>query len=159
MADLCYTYLMTTIEWAAGLFEGEGSFFVNTIRKSGKTYNYPCAALKMTDEDVVRRFHKVIGFGKVWFNKSKVWNWKNTWMWRCHGHEETSKVFEMLRPFLFPRRVKAGIETLSVPEVPVRDKKGHGTHTKYCGGCRCTRCKKAHREYARSRRNALVSER
>ena len=38
--------------WAAGLFEGEGCFFLNRVRRYGRVYLYACASLKMTDEQL-----------------------------------------------------------------------------------------------------------
>ena len=45
---------MKTIEWAAGLFEGEGCITTNHRIK-----------IAMTDKDVVEDFARVVGFGDV----------------------------------------------------------------------------------------------
>src|SRR5271166_6037972 len=62
-ADRRYTEPMASrqagVAWAAGIFEGEGSFSSHTV--NGKTY--PHAAVEMKDEDIVRRYHEIVGVG------------------------------------------------------------------------------------------------
>lgn len=128
------------IAWAAGLFEGEGCFFVNAIKNDGKIYKYPCAMIKMTDEDVIRRFATVIGFGKVWFRKTKIKHHKDLWWWRCHGSKETNILFEMFKPYLCSRRHRTAIDILE-NNTPIRSEPEHGTRRMYRSGCRCDQCK------------------
>jgi hypothetical protein len=47
------------IAWAAGIFEGEGSFSTHTVYSK----TYPRASVEMNDEDVVRRYHEIVGVG------------------------------------------------------------------------------------------------
>jgi hypothetical protein len=49
------------IAWAAGLFEGEGSIHFPTGARVAVRME-----LTMTDEDVVRRFHKAVKCGKFY---------------------------------------------------------------------------------------------
>jgi len=42
-----------SVEWLAGLLEGEGSFFISRSRARNK--NRPCVRIEMTDRDVVAR--------------------------------------------------------------------------------------------------------
>jgi hypothetical protein len=51
------------IAWAAGLFEGEGT--ISHISRRRETLDL-LVALRMTDEDVVRRFDEIVGRGKVY---------------------------------------------------------------------------------------------
>ena len=54
------------IAWAAGLFEGEGCFGIPKERSYGpQTKARPRLLLSSTDEDVVRRFHAIVGVGRV----------------------------------------------------------------------------------------------
>ena len=94
------------IAWAAGLFEGEGSAYMVTQRTRGVGYNYPRLELKMTDEDVVRKFHKVVGVGRVRYYKpaSRPSHWKPAWAWYCSNIEDCRKVIDMIWPYLGKRR-------------------------------------------------------
>ena len=47
------------IAWAAGIFEGEGTF--SAKKAYGKVY--PHAAVEMKDQDIVRRSHKIVRVG------------------------------------------------------------------------------------------------
>jgi hypothetical protein len=49
------------IAWAAGIFEGEGTFSTHTVY--GKIY--PQAGVEMNGEDVVRRYHEIVGVGTL----------------------------------------------------------------------------------------------
>ena len=59
----CYTESMASrhaeIAWAAGIFEGEGSFSTHAVYSK----TYPRASVEMNDEDVVRRYHEIVGVG------------------------------------------------------------------------------------------------
>jgi hypothetical protein len=47
------------LAWAAGVFEGEGCFSLHKVTSAWhKEYRYFRMSMGMTDEDVVRRFHK-----------------------------------------------------------------------------------------------------
>jgi hypothetical protein len=104
----------TQIAWLAGLFEGEGSFYVNTIRKRGKVYRYPCAAIKMTDEDVVVRVKELFGSGTLQARQPKLLHLKQHWTWRIIGHEQVSRLYHMLSPYLGKRRLAKGREVLGL---------------------------------------------
>src|SRR5512144_216512 len=151
-----YNNSMDTDAWLAGLFEGEGCFFINDVKKveNGRHYKYPAASLKMTDEDVVRRFHKAVGFGSVSFVKKRLAHWKNGWSWRCNGFSEVEALFKRLAPYLGARRLQTAREVLATPKVPPREIQGHGTSARYKSGCRCKSCKKAQREYQAAWRRA-----
>lgn len=77
--------------WAAGLFEGEGSFlFVRQSKpnKSGVRRAYLGMKLTMTDEDVVRKFHSIVQIGRVngpYKNPGAKDHWKPHWRWDVNG--------------------------------------------------------------------------
>jgi hypothetical protein len=100
------------IAWAAGLFEGEGTLFL-----TGQTGS-PCAALSMTDEDVVRRFAGVVGSGRV----SKVIDprprHKPLWTWRLGTKEDIGALIELFHPYLGERRRAKADEVLVVCQQP-----------------------------------------
>ena len=101
------------IAWAAGLFEGEGTLYVTA--QTGT----PCAALKMTDEDVVRRFASIIGEGRV----SKAipgFPRKPIWLWRLGTKAKVSALIELLYPYLGERRRAKADEILTICRQPKR---------------------------------------
>lgn len=105
-----------SVEWAAGLFEGEGWFghtgLKYTSRKTGITKHYrnPRAAMSSTDEDVIRSFCAVVGVGKVRgpYTSRKRPTAKPFWTWQADG-KDAVKVAMMLSPYLHSRR-RARIE-------------------------------------------------
>ena len=94
----------SAVAWAAGLFEGEGCFYLS--QRSGRPA--PDASLGMADEDVVRRFHSVVGVGNVnvrdqarYSGNPKV---KPQYQWRTASFEGVQAVVAMFWPFLGARR-------------------------------------------------------
>lgn len=64
---------LADVAWAAGLFEGEGCWIA---RPPGNSFS--CSArLAMKDEDIVRRFRDVVGFGSVGQKTYEpfLWSW------------------------------------------------------------------------------------
>lgn len=99
------------LAWAAGLFEGEGSF---TFQKRGK-YVAIVAELGMTDEDRVRQFHDIIGVGNVTTHSKPVKShWKTMYIWKTASFEGTQTVIAMLWSWLGPRRKTKAKEILSL---------------------------------------------
>ena len=75
--------------WAAGLFEGEGSFTLmgKTVR-SGRFYLE--LQITSTDEDVIRKFHRVIGVGNVYGPYEHGGPRKPCWRWAVVGRKALS---------------------------------------------------------------------
>lgn len=99
------------VAWAAGLFEGEGSFGLKSSR-------YPVASLGMTDEDVVRRFHDVVGVGQVYgpFNHGRQAEnptYKPHWQWQIQSFEGVQFLAGMFWPWLGFRRKEKVTEVLT----------------------------------------------
>lgn len=93
-------YFRENLAWAAGLFEGEGCF---STRMTGKKDRGICARLKMSDEDVVRRFYTVVGLGNMngpYFAPKK----KPVWIWQTGSFEVVQAIMAMLWPWLHSRR-------------------------------------------------------
>lgn len=85
--------------WAAGLYEGEGTV---TKSKNGTTYTI---SMGMTDEDVVRRFHQVIGCGKVYGPyQPKRQGSKPFWRWSVSDKKGTLRFAERVLGWLGQRR-------------------------------------------------------
>jgi len=90
------------IAWAAGLFEGEGS-----ITQSGGRVRL---SLKMTDEEPVRRFAKIIQRGTVYGpyayeRRADGHERKPFWAWVCYDRAEAGVTIERLAPWLSTRRL------------------------------------------------------
>lgn len=99
------------LAWAAGLFEGEGSF---TFARRGK-YVSIVAELGMTDEDRVRRFHEIVGAGSVTThsNPAKA-HWKTIHVWKTGSFEGVQSVIALLWEWLGPRRRNRAKEILKL---------------------------------------------
>lgn len=90
---------MKTIEWAAGLFEGEGCI---TTADNGR---YTSLQLEMTDEDIVDEFAKLMGYGNVRYKIRKDHpEWKPTYRWTCQKKDEVVRILDLLLPYLGLRR-------------------------------------------------------
>lgn len=104
---------MTTdaeIAWAAGLFEGEGSWGVyrRPRHDRGTERTIIQATLGMTDRDVVERFARIVGMGSVQAprrngNRS---NRKLIHTWAVADARSVQRLIEMFRPWLGARRLE-----------------------------------------------------
>ena len=101
------------IAWAGGLFEGEGCFSASPRKYSGQgmTRVQPCADLSMVDEDVVRRFANIVGFGLV-RAKTGQNGYQPQWAWRTHGVADFERIVVLLWPFLGKRRRERAAEIM-----------------------------------------------
>lgn len=97
------------IAWAAGLFEGEGSWGVY-----GQTRGtvMATAALGMTDRDVVEKFHRIVGVGAVHVRTTERANHKTMHVWTVGKAESVRGLVEMFRPWLGSRRLERADEVL-----------------------------------------------
>jgi hypothetical protein len=94
------------LAWAAGLFEGEGCLF-DRAKTSG------AAKIQMTDLDVLERFARIIGFGRVLSDteprgaRRKIMHY-----WQVQNTADTIKLIELLGPWFGERRRKRADELL-----------------------------------------------
>lgn len=76
--------------------------------------------LKMTDEDIVRRFHAIVSIGAVYYREPPAHEnptgnpLKPTWTWQVTGREPVRAVAEMLWPWLGGRRTAQIVAVLDV---------------------------------------------
>jgi hypothetical protein len=100
------------IAWAAGLFEGEGS-----MTESGGRLDI---RVKMTDEDVVRRFADVMECGKVYgpykYDYRDGSKRKPHWVWVALSYE-AFEVLELLWPWLCTRRRAQALALVPIESV------------------------------------------
>lgn len=111
--------------WACGLFEGEGSI----THKKSKGRVLRVLSLGSTDEDVVRRFHKVVGVGKVRGpyrsnGPRSLPTHKPIWHWTCGRWVDGAPLLERMMPFLGDRRREKAMDYLAHPPKRIQ----MGTH-------------------------------
>ena len=94
--------------WAAGLFEGEGC--ISSWRRKDTHTPQLTMNLTSTDEDVVRRFHGIVGVGSVGGPHDR--GYKPTWSWRTSGFPSSQAVVAMLWDGLGKRRKARAKELL-----------------------------------------------
>lgn len=88
-----------TIEWFAGLFEGEGSIYRNDKSR------ILTMTIKMIDEDTIKNAQKVIGVGKVFTRMpDKNPNHRRIWDWRISTRNEIIDVANKILPYMGMRR-------------------------------------------------------
>ena len=97
------------IAWAAGLFEGEGSWGVY-----GQTRGtvMATATLGMTDRDVVEKFCRIVGVGAIHVRPHQRGNRKTMYVWTVGKAESVRTIVEMFQPWLGERRRERGTEVL-----------------------------------------------
>ena len=103
---------MTDFElgWIVALFEGEGCL---TFGLQGGPHPSHLgiwrAFIKMTDEDVVRRFHELIGVGTILSLGSEGFRkdgdpYKDAWRWTITRQEDVLNFCALLAPHMGARR-------------------------------------------------------
>lgn len=86
--------------WAAGLFEGEGSLSWSRDRRG---LRYPTAALGMTDFDVVEKFSRMAGVGRLYTYAARSERHKDQRHWSVSGAAAVD-VARVLLPHFGERR-------------------------------------------------------
>lgn len=93
------------VAWAAGLFEGEGWFTAGrSIGKAGVRRVTGQAGLASTDKDVLDRFARIVGVGRVNPKIPNGYGHKAQWVWMAQSIAEFAYVVNLLGPFLGERR-------------------------------------------------------
>lgn len=91
------------IAWAAGIFEGEGTFHPQQKNPTSRALLEMC--ISMTDLDVLERFSLIAGCGTIKPKKhhNAKPHWKPQWIWRCSGSAAVDLAMKF-RPHLCSRR-------------------------------------------------------
>lgn len=92
------------LAWAAGFFEGEGCFFLHKQRNG--RIRRGTATLSNTDFDVLKRFHTIIGVGKIYKVNMKNSKYKQAWQWRLSAREQFDYFASLVEPYLGKRRLE-----------------------------------------------------
>ena len=91
-----------SIEWAAGIYEGEGCL---TFNKSGGNW---CMKVKMTDRDVVENFIRTVNFiGRYYPNKrypSMKKDDKTNFIWELNRKDHIFELIMLFYPVVCERR-------------------------------------------------------
>ena len=97
---------MHSIEWAAGLFEGEGSIY------KLKTHNTCELKVEMTDKDVVEKFKEVVMCGTVKEYAARKADYKSTYVWRIAKRRDVINLLSKMLPYLGNRRAYKALNIL-----------------------------------------------
>ena len=148
------------VAWACGLFEGEGSVYVNVKREHGGCVK---ATIGMTDLEPLQAFCRIVGMGKVDGPfQPKNPKCKLFWRWRLGNHANVEKLYLLFKERLSPRRCKqfekALASTRGVNHLISEPTCGIGTYSAYTrhrkrGEPPCEACRKAQLVYMREWRN------
>lgn len=108
----------TQTAWVAGLIEGEGYISIERKRYTSVTgvvqsYAYPRVAVAMSDEDVIRKLHKITRCGNV-RPFQPTGNRKKMYRWVVSDSREAQAILKAVLPHLGNRRAKKAREVLKV---------------------------------------------
>lgn len=97
-----------SIEWAAGLFEGEGYL--------SRTRDRWDMAIKMTDRDVLQDFLDIVKYGKLngpYHSASMKEHHRPYYRWRTYNNQEIFRIIAEFYPLMGERRLEKFNEFLS----------------------------------------------
>lgn len=102
------------IEWAAGLFEGEGSITCNLIKERNNSYR-TTVNIGSADKDVLDKFCEIVGVGIVLGPyKNKIAHRKDIYTWAVQNYRDCLFVIGQLYPYLSKRRKEKADEFIDV---------------------------------------------
>lgn len=108
---------VNSIEWAAGLFEGEGCIYEGKQSKFPHNPYYQLT-VGMTDKDVVQKFCDVVGYGHVTESKTKTPDhWKQVYTWRAAKTTEVRRILSAMLPYFGNRRAYKALNILDTLEL------------------------------------------
>jgi hypothetical protein len=93
------------VAWAAGLFEGEGSFYIWRKKSQAR------ASMTSTDRDVLERFIEIVGIGTI-IIPATIEGRKDRFMWTIAGYDRVKAVIDLFEPWLGERRRIQAAEVL-----------------------------------------------
>jgi hypothetical protein len=155
-------YSTDEIAWAAGFFEGEGSFTLNR----GQQRPVPVVYVSQVDPEPLERFARYLRLephGKQYREVRQ--GTRDIWRFRIHKYSEVQRVVDLLYPWLSPRRREQADRMLAEAGPPAYEKRVPGSdscaygHTEgfYAKGGRCIRCQREANARAYAKRRARIS--
>jgi hypothetical protein len=90
------------LAWAAGLFDGEGTFYCG-LNAQSRGYKIPCLTVKLSNTcyPVVQRFQTAImGLGHLYNRNMPKVHWKPQLIFSTGKFEHAQAIIAMLWPFL-----------------------------------------------------------
>lgn len=117
------------LAWAAGLFEGEGYITYGQQHSDSVRLRL---GLNITDEDVIRQFHKIVGVGTLSGPHVRPGSHhKPIWTWYASSFEAAQALIAAFYPWLHSRRRAKALETLKA----VADSRASRSYRRYghCG--------------------------
>ena len=99
---------MRSIDWAAGLFEGEGTI---VTRKSSVGCDISICS---TDEDTVDNFLEAVGVGHKYGPYMYGTNRKPFWRWACNNHDAVQDLLRKMLPLFGKRRAMRATDILNM---------------------------------------------
>lgn len=154
--------------WLAGLFEGEGCVSLSRskhVLKDGRRSQsvYPVVVMASTDLDIIKKFKRLAGFGRVhgpyWLKLST----KPQWVWRGSGWHCVRALWQLIGKHLGKRRKGRFREVLAHepnkrPSSPACASPSYASyrrhirqHTTPCSACRQANAKAQRRHRVRTR--------
>ena len=94
-----------SIEWAAGLFEGEGCIDSRGYIK-----------LEMTDKDVVEDFQRIVGCGVIYEPKLRDGR-KQSYYFQVGNKKDVRSILSSMLPYLGTRRAHRALDALDYIEL------------------------------------------
>lgn len=153
--------------WVAGILEGEGSFTLGAegYRAGGKPrirqIQVTCG---MTDEDVIRRLHRLAGIGNLHLGRRRDprrANAKQMYVWQASKRLDVLPFLREIRPLMGERRGARIDELLDYAEkspLIYHQPLICGTRRAYRKGCRCEKCRAETARYQRELRRRKNEE-
>ena len=100
--------MQRSIEWAAGLFDGEG-YITKTKDKRCNSYAYRIG-IEMSDKDLIDDFYNFWGFGRR-YERDRA-NRKHTWIWHVGDRDLVRYVLGKMLPHFGQRRAYKALNIL-----------------------------------------------
>src|SRR6266508_3555112 len=100
------------LAWAAGFFDGEGTTWVHgefdkTSKNHGKHPPAVSISISNTNTDMLERFKKAVGRGRVYgpYNHKAIGPRRPIYRYQCNTRMDTAETLDMLLPYLSGEKI------------------------------------------------------
>lgn len=151
----------TAIEraWLAGMFDGEGCLCVRKQTTAKRRRFYPILTVHSTDLDIVQKFGRFTGFGRVHGPYWSKYSTKPLWRWSANGWRSLREMWGLIGEHLSKRRTATFVVALDQdPDLTASQscsapsRGGYFRHRSH-GEDPCSACRRAHAAYQASYRD------